>query len=66
LTDTFCLQCAEQTLASSHDEISSMVFEKSVRLKRRRSSLLVPQVRSHGVTHDEQETKNIEADADFY
>jgi CRP-like cAMP-binding protein len=43
-----------------------MVFEKSVRLKRRRSSLLVPQVRSHGVTHDEQETKNIEADADFY
>jgi hypothetical protein len=66
LTDSLCLQCAEQTLASSHDEISSMVPENSVRPRRRRSSLLVPEVQSHGVSHDEQEAKNIGGDADFY
>jgi hypothetical protein len=43
-----------------------MVLGKSARPSRRRSSILVPQVRSHGVTHDEQETKDIEVDADFY
>jgi hypothetical protein len=43
-----------------------MVPEKSVRPRRRRSSLLVPEVQPHGISHDEQEAKNIGGDANFY